>query len=145
MRRPGSAPPLTLRAVDLDMTKPHATVYLATAADDSAGLTVGQIVVTALIRGGQPGARYSLTGGACDAGQQPSNVDRVWAEGVADSTGTAFLTGPDWTLPKVDQYYLFLETLAPHATTLVIGSGVEGVFLLGGLLSPTYPGHSPCL
>ena len=69
----------------------------------------------------------------------------MWAEGVADASGTAFLTGPDWTLPKSDQYYLLLETRRPGATTSVFGPGVEGVFLLTGLLSPILPAHSPCL
>jgi len=66
-------------------------------------------------------------------------------EGVADATGTAFLTGPDWTLPKVDQYYLILETRRPGATTSVFGDGLEGVFLLSGPLSPVHPGHGPCI
>lgn len=136
-----SAPPLTLQAVDLDMAHPHATVYLAAAAAADGGFTDGQLVVTALIRGGQPGARYRLAGGDCELNEP----DKVWAEGVADATGTAFLTGPDWTLPKVDQYYMLLETRRPGATASVFGPGLEGVFLLRGLLSPIYPAHSPCL
>jgi len=137
-----SAPPLTMRAFDLEMSRPRVTVYLTAAAADGVGFTDGQLVVTALVRGGQPGARYRLTGGDCDR----DAGDKVWAEGLADTTGTALLTGPTWTLPKADQYFLFIETLPTGATTpAVTGAGLGGVFLLSGLLNPRQPGQSPCL
>ena len=86
---PLSAPPLTVRTFNLEMPRPHVTVYLAAAAADGVGFTDGQLVVTALVRGGQRGARYRLTGGDCDL----NGSDKVWAEGVADTAGTAYLTG----------------------------------------------------
>lgn len=136
-----SAPPLTLHAFDLDMTRPQVTVFLAAAAADGVSLTDGQLVVTAFVRDAQPGAQYRLTGGDCDAGE----VDKIWAQGVADPTGIAYLTGPDWTLPKGDQYFLVIETLPPHATApSVTGAGLEGVFVLSGPLSPVPPGRQPC-
>jgi len=137
-----SAPPLTTRAFDLEMSRPHVTVYLTAAAADGVGFTDGQLVVTALVRGAQPGVQYSLAGGDCDLNE----ADKVWAQGVADTTGTALLTGPTWTLPKADQYYLFFDSVPAGGTTPPVeGAGLEGVFLLSGLLNPRGPRSQPCV
>jgi hypothetical protein len=126
---PASPPPLSMHSYDLaTVGRLRATVYLTTASTDSGDSTQGQLLITALVRGGRPGTTYRLTGGDCDVN---SSTDTVWAQGVADATGTAFLTGPDWTLPKADHYTLALKA-APSATSAIRPEpGIEGVFVLG--------------
>ena len=125
---PASPPPLNMHSYDLTVVgQPPTTVYLATASTDGGDSTLGQLLITGLVRGGRPGATYSLNGGDCD-----TNSSVVWAKGVADATGTAFLTGQEWTLPKADQYTLELDA-SPSTTSSLAprGGGMEGEFVLG--------------
>jgi len=124
---PASPPPLSMHSYDLTVVgQLHATVYLTTASTDGGDSTLGQLLITALVRGGRPAATYRLNGGDCE-----TNSSVVWAQGVADATGTAFLTGQDWALPKADQYTLELDA-SPSATSPARpGPGIEGEFMLG--------------
>ncbi|MDQ1486095.1 MAG: hypothetical protein QOJ62_1788 [Actinomycetota bacterium] len=122
-------PPLSSHSYDLDTGKLHTTVYLTAAASDNSTSTQGRLLITGLIRGATPGIRYRLTGGTCASTKTQRNV---WAEGVADSSGTAYLTGREWTLPKDDQYFLTLDPWPADGTTPARQQpGIEGVFLLG--------------
>ena len=105
----------------------RATVYLTTLATDGGASTSGQLMVGGLVRGGEPGVTYQFTGGDCDVN---SLLGTVWAQGVADANGTAFMAGEDRTLPKADNYTL--EVDAPSAGSAAApGPGIEGVFVLG--------------
>ena len=122
-------PPLSSHSYDLDTGKLHTTVYLTAAASDNSSSTQGRLLVTGLIRGATPGIRYRLTGGTCASNTTQHNV---WADGVADAAGTAYLTGREWTLPKDDQYFLTLEPWPADGTSSArLQPGIEGVFLLG--------------
>lgn len=105
----------------------RATVYLTTASTEGGGSSNGQLVVSGLVRGGQPGVKYQFTGGDCDVSSQ---LDIVWAESVADANGTAFMTGQSRTLPKDDDYTLAVGA-SPGPTSGRPGPGIEGVFVLG--------------
>jgi hypothetical protein len=123
---PESPPPLSVDSYDLTVAgQPPATLYFTTASAVGGDSTLGQLLITALVRGGRPGATYRLNGGDCD-----TNSTVVWAQGVADATGTAFLTGPDWVLPKADQYTLELDASLSATSPARIG-GIEGEFVLG--------------
>jgi hypothetical protein len=124
---PASPPPLSMHSYDLTAVgQLRATVYLTTASTDGGDSTLGQLLITALVRSGRPGATYRLNGGDCD-----TNSSVVWAQGVADATGTAFLTGQDWTLPKADQYTLELDASLSATPLARPGPGIEGEFVLG--------------
>jgi hypothetical protein len=123
---PESPPPLSVHNYDMTVGgQPPTTVYLTTASTEGGGSSLGQLLITALVRGAQPGATYRLGGGDCD-----TNSSVVWAQGVADATGTAFLTGQAWTLPKADQYSLALDA-SPSPASPPRGGGIEGEFVLG--------------
>lgn len=123
---PASPPPLSVHSYDLTVVgQLNPTVYLTTASTDGGDSTLGQLLITALVRGGRPAATYRLSGGDCE-----TNSSMVWAQGVADATGTAFLTGHDWALPKSDQYTLELDA-SPSATSPARLGGIEGEFVLG--------------
>lgn len=124
---PASPPPLSVHSYDLTVVgQPPATVYLTPASTQGGDSTLGQLLITALVRSGRPGVTYSLSGGDCD-----TNSSVVWAQGAADATGTAFLTGHDWTLPKADQYTLELDASPPPTPPARPGPGIEGDFVLG--------------
>ena len=65
-----------------------------------------EVVVSALIRGARPHARYELVGNDC-----ASNIpDHSWAAGVADSHGYAHLIGHPWAVSTSDLYFLVLAS-----------------------------------
>lgn|GEM_PF-6813542 len=105
----------------------RATVYLTTVSTDGGDSTSGQLIVSGLVRGGQAGVTYQLTGGDCDVDPP---LDIVWAQGVADANGTALMTGQSRTLPKEDHYTLALGA-SPEPSGGGPGPGIEGVFVLG--------------
>jgi hypothetical protein len=132
-----SAPPLRSQSYDLDTGKMQTTVHLTAAASDGGGSAQGQLLVTALIRGATPGARYRLTGGVCDTSTAP---DVVWAQGIADPTGIAYLSGDVRVLPKGDQYFLTLDPWNPGgAADPRLIPGLEGDFVLGQ--ADSFVGH----
>ena len=99
-----------------------------------------EVVVSALIRGARPRARYELVGNDC-----ASNIpDHSWAAGVADSRGYAHLIGRPWTVSTSDLYFLvlasgFLDQKRP-------GPAVHGFFRKGPPgLSPVSGGVAPCV
>jgi hypothetical protein len=138
--RPESPPPLILHSYDLGTVgQLRVTVDLTTASADGIGSTKGQLLITALVRGGRPGTTYRLDGGDCQ-----TNASVVWAQGVADATGTALLTGKDWTLPKANPYYLGLDASPPAASTVQSElGGIEGNLVLGQA-SQYDAGGQPC-
>ena len=119
------APPLSSVGYALSTGNLHTTVYLTTAAFQSVASTEGQVLVSALIRGATPGTNYRLVGGGCE----DTATDTVWAQGVADSAGVAYLSGDSRTLNAGVQYFLTLDP-APLAKLAAL-SGLEGVFALG--------------
>jgi hypothetical protein len=122
------SPPLSSHSYDLATAgQLRATVYLTTASTDGGASSNGQLVVSGLVRGGRPGVNYQFTGGDCEVDPQ---LDIVWAQGVADANGTAFMTGQSRTLPKADNYTLALGA-SPEPSSGTPGSGIEGVFVLG--------------
>lgn len=123
-----SAPPLSTRSFDLDTGEMHTTIYLTAAASQGTGSTQGQLVVSALIRGAVPGTQYRLTGGVCDP---RTPADLVWAQGTADPTGIAYLSGATRTLPKGDPYFLILDPWRPAGADPRLIPGLEGDFVLG--------------
>jgi hypothetical protein len=123
-----SPPPLTSQSFDLDTGTMHTAVYLTAAASPGDGSTQGQLVVTALLRGAVPGVRYRLIGGGCDP---RTPADTVWAQGTADPTGIAFLTGAARTLPKGDPYFLALDPWHPPGADPRLTPGLEGDLVLG--------------
>ena len=123
-----SAPPLSARSFDLDTGAMHTTVYLTALASQGADSAQGQLVLNALIRGAVPGVRYRLIGGGCDP---RAPADTVWAQGTADSTGIAYLTGAVRTLPKGDQYFLTLDPWHPPDADPRLTPGLEGDLVLG--------------
>jgi hypothetical protein len=125
------APPLSSIGYVLSTGKLHTTVYLTTAAFQGVGSTEGQLLVSALIRGATAGTNYRLVGGSCE----DTATDTVWAQGVADAAGIAYLSGESRTLNAGTQYFLTLDP-APAAkpatpATPATLSGLEGVFALG--------------
>lgn len=133
----GSAPPLAMTSFELDTGAARTTVYLAVASSQGGTSITGQLLVTALVRGVTKGAHYRLIGGDCDP---TSPDDVVWAEGTADASGTAYLSGDARTLPKVDQYFMTIDPWQPPAggdRRLV--PGLEGLFVLGG--ADPFVGH----
>jgi hypothetical protein len=125
----GSAPPLVMTSYDLSTGTARTTVYLAAAASQGGSSTTGQLLVAALIRGATNGTHYRLVGGTCDP---TSPTDVVWAEGTADASGTAYLSGGARTLPKGDQYFMTIDPWqpAPGGNARLI-PGLEGDFVLG--------------
>ena len=119
------APPLSSIGYVLSTGKLHTTVYLTTAAFQGVGSTEGQLLVSALIRGATAGTNYRLVGGSCEG----TATDTVWAQGVADPAGIAYLSGESRTLNAGTQYFLTLDP-APAAKPATL-SGLEGVFALG--------------
>ena len=119
------APPLSSVGYVLSTGKLHTTVYLTTAAYQGVGSTEGQLLVSALIRGATAGTNYRLVGGSCEG----TATDTVWAQGVADQAGVAYLSGASRTLNAGTQYFLTLDP-AP-ATKSAALSGLEGVFAIG--------------
>lgn len=124
----GESPPLSSHSFDLATAgRLRATVYLTSASTDGGTSTSGQLIVGGLVRGGQPGVKYQFTGGDCEADSQ---LDVVWAQGVADANGTAFVTGEARTLPKADNYTLAFGA-SPPVPGAGLGPGIEGDFVLG--------------
>jgi|SRR5450631_223130 len=119
------APPLSSIGYVLSTANLHTTVYLTTAAFQGVGSTEGQLLVSALIRGATAGTNYRLVGGSCEG----TAADTVWAQGVADPAGIAYLSGESRTLNAGTQYFLTLDP-APAAKPASL-SGLEGVFALG--------------
>jgi len=132
-----SAPPLVMTSFDLDTGAARTTVYLAVASSQGGDSTTGQLLVTAFIRGATKGAHYRLIGGDCDP---TSPADVVWAEGTADASGTAYLSGDARVLPKSDQYFMTIDPWqpAPAADPRLV-PGLEGEFVLGG--ADPFVGH----
>jgi hypothetical protein len=135
-----SAPPLSLHSYDLMAERPQATVYLTVASADGGASTQGQLLISAFVQGGPPNVEYRLTGGDCESATAQTYV---WADGAADATGTALLSGHVWTLPKADDYYLVLETGPTSTASRAPEPGMEGVFVLGQA-APFPPGQQPC-
>jgi hypothetical protein len=135
-----SAPPLSLHSYDLMAERPHATVYLTVASADGGASTQGQLLISAFVQGGPPNVEYRLTGGDCESATAQTYV---WADGAADATGTALLSGHVWTLPKADDYYLVLATGSDGVASGRPEPGMEGVFVLGQA-SPFPVGQQPC-
>jgi hypothetical protein len=122
---PASPPPLITHSYDLtEAGQLRVTIDLTTASADGIGSAQGQLLITAIVRGGRPGTTYRLDGGNC------TNANLVWAQGIADATGTALLKGKDWTLPEADPYFLELGA-SPAASPFPIEPGIEGDFVLG--------------
>jgi hypothetical protein len=119
-------PPFSSVGYQLSTGELRTTVYLTSAAFRGVGSTEGQLLVSALIRGATAGASYRLVGGSCE----DPVTDIVWAQGVADSTGTAYLVGALRTLGTGNQYFLTLDP-APQG----LASGLEGIFALGQAVS----------
>jgi hypothetical protein len=99
-----------------------------------------EVVVSALIRGARPRARYELVGNDC-----ASNIpDHSWAAGVADARGYAHLIGHPWAVSTSDLYFLvlasrFLDQKRP-------GPAVHGFFGKGPPgLAPVSGGVAPCV
>jgi len=133
---PLSPPPLTVHSFEFPTNdKYRVTVYLTTASTDGGVSTEGQVLVTALVHGTSPGQTYRLSGGDCDNGQ----LNPLWAEGVADARGTAFLTGQPLTLPKTDNFTMELTAGQAHDVR-TSPPGMNGLFVLGQ--AAPYFGHA---
>ena len=87
---PTIGPPFSSVGYELSTGDLRTTVYLTSAAFRGVGSTEGQLLVSALINNATAGASYRLVGGSCE----DPDTDIVWAQGVGDSTGTAYLAGP---------------------------------------------------
>jgi hypothetical protein len=111
------------------------TVRFTSAVDESQRRRRGQVEVSATVTGAPAGAHLRLEGGDCITG-----ANRVWAAGVADQAGSAYLSGPMWTLSNSHEYYL---ELAPWRLARRV-PGLNGLWL-GGLIQPFFAGASPCL
>jgi hypothetical protein len=119
---PTIGPPFSSIGYQLSTGPLRTTVYLTSAAFRGVGSTEGQLLVSALINNATPGTTYQLVGGSCE----DPVTDIVWARGVADPLGTAYLVGPLRTLGTGTPYFLRLEP-APAGPP----SGLEGLFALG--------------
>jgi hypothetical protein len=105
----------------------------------SRNTTIGTLILDGRLTGARPGVRYRLTGGDCTAN---SHNHRIWASGVADAHGVAFLRSRSWVLPATDRYYAELDRLKfrfPDPRT----TGVAGALVQATAL-PLHPVDTPC-
>lgn len=101
--------------------------------------TRAKVVVSAQISGAAPHAAYELVGNDC-TGNGPG---LMWANGVTDSRGTAYLVGRPWTVSTNDAYFLMLASRVLGQKRP--GPAVHGFFAKGPPgLSPVQGGVAPC-
>lgn len=111
------------------------TVRFTSAVDPSQRRSRGQVEISATVTGAPAGQHLRLEGGDCI-----TDANHVWASGVADRAGTAYLSGRIWLLSSSHEYYL---ELAPWRVARRV-PGLNGIWL-GGLIQPFRAGASPCL
>ena len=111
------------------------TVQFTSTVDESRRRNHGQVQVAATVTGAPAGQHLRLEGGDCTTG-----ADRIWATGVTDGAGTAYLAGRIWRLSSSHEYYL---DLAPWRVARRL-PGLDGIWL-GGLIQPFHAGNAPCL
>jgi hypothetical protein len=128
---------MSTRSYTVDTGTVRTTVYFTVADAADAHLAAGQLLVTAFIGGAPPGVRLRLVGGDCAT---PNSPTVVWAQGIADATGTAYLSGVPATLASGDQYFLTVDPwpIGGGPSQRLI-PGLERVFVLGQALP--FVGH----
>lgn len=100
----------------------------------SAGGTT-RIVFSAHINGGRPRTRYTLMGNDCTS----NGPDRSWVSGVSNGLGSADLSGPEWTVNRSHEYWLWLSPSPQNHSP-----GLHGSFAPGQALSAFPAGQAPC-